>query len=345
MNQDYFHQLARKTPTRMWVNNPSLDDAQAAIDAGAWACTTNPTYASKVLAWAPEFGTRVVAEAAAETEDDQLAADLIQRRCLARILPVFESLYTGGPDGRGLVSVQGNPHRDRDAAAIVDEAMAYRKLGPNVIAKIPATQAGLNALEQVLLAGMPAIATEVMSLSQVRACVEVEQRVREQSETCPCYCITHITGIYDEYLAATVGDETVPQSLLADAGWMVARRQRALMDEMGSTAIMLGGGARSLRHFTDMVGARMHITINWSTGEELMATQDSVVERFQKPIVEEDARELAALVPDFRKAWEADGLAVEEFEEFGPVEYFRDMFVAGWDKLVRAVNEARSTEQ
>ena len=44
----YFHTVARLTPTRFWINNPTLREARQAIEAGAVACTTNPTYAAKM---------------------------------------------------------------------------------------------------------------------------------------------------------------------------------------------------------------------------------------------------------------------------------------------------------
>jgi len=45
----YFHRVQMETLTRFWVNNPTIKEAQLAIDAGAVSCITNPTYASKML--------------------------------------------------------------------------------------------------------------------------------------------------------------------------------------------------------------------------------------------------------------------------------------------------------
>ena len=49
MARSYFHRVKTETPTHFWVNNPTVKEAQLAIDAGAVSCTTNPTYASKML--------------------------------------------------------------------------------------------------------------------------------------------------------------------------------------------------------------------------------------------------------------------------------------------------------
>ena len=81
------------------------------------------------------------------------------------------------PGRQGLVSIQGNPHADLHAEAIVDEAMRYRRLSPNFIAKIPCTAAGLKAIEQLIPEDMPIIATEVFALAQAIAVSELYGRV------------------------------------------------------------------------------------------------------------------------------------------------------------------------
>ena len=52
--------------------------------------------------------------------------------------------------------------------------------------------------------------------------------------------------------------------------------------------------------------------------------------------------ELCAKLPDFRKAYADDGLTIEEFGDFAPLQFFRNMFVKGWDALADAVREQRA---
>ncbi len=44
MASTYFHTISRETPTRLWINNPTPEEAAEALGYGAVACTTNPTY-------------------------------------------------------------------------------------------------------------------------------------------------------------------------------------------------------------------------------------------------------------------------------------------------------------
>jgi transaldolase len=107
---------------------------------------------------------------------------------------------------------------------------------------------------------------------------------------------------------------------------------------------MLGGGARGLHHFTEMVGGDIHVTINWrGAAEELVRRDPPVVYRMDTPIPDYAVNELLR-IPVFRMAFEEGGLAVEEFADYGPVRYFRDSFEAGWSALLEAI-AARRKEQ
>ncbi len=47
--ETFFHRVSARTPTRFWINNPTDEEARLAIANGAIHCTTNPTYAGKML--------------------------------------------------------------------------------------------------------------------------------------------------------------------------------------------------------------------------------------------------------------------------------------------------------
>jgi len=48
-NGGYFHRVAAQTTTRLWINNPTGEEADLAIEAGAIGCTTNPAYCARLL--------------------------------------------------------------------------------------------------------------------------------------------------------------------------------------------------------------------------------------------------------------------------------------------------------
>jgi len=348
MSADYFKHIAVQTPTRLWVNNPTLEEASMAIAAGAISATTNPTYASRLLNLdsGPLSAAAMLIETVRQTPNDANAADLLQQKLVARLLEAFLPLHDQQPGRQGFVSIQGSPHHDMHPESMIAEALEYRKLGRNFIAKIPVTSAGLIAIEETLKAGVPVIATEVMSLAQALAVCEVQKRVASNS-TCPPLYLTHITGIFDECIADRVRtqDGTVRAGVLENAGCMLARRILAECRHTGADFVFLGGGARQARHFTEMVGGDMHVTINWSMAKDLLDANLPMTPRFDAVSPPDAIRELRDQVPEFRKAWDADGLDSDEFHEFGPVEFFRRMFIKGWDATIAAAARCRIDQE
>jgi len=156
------------------------------------------------------------------------------------------------------------------------------------------------------------------------------------SGKCPLFYVTHITGIFDEYLGKLVQKQGIGISAeaLAWAGSSVARKQYSLLRERGYPGTMLGGGARSTRHFTDFVGGDFHITINWSTVQELLEWDPPVVSRIGVATPPAILAELSARLPDYHRAFDEGALPIEEFTEFGPVQLFRNNFIAGYNRLL-----------
>lgn len=343
MAENFFTKLKRETPTRLWINNPTVPEVKLAIDHGAVSCTTNPTYGANMIRRDGEFTRVVIRECLKQSTDDTVVADLTQQRLVARVLEMFRPLYEASRGKDGYVSIQGDPRADSDPDHIVGEAFRYRSLGPNFITKIPATAAGLKAMEVLIADGMPVIATEIFGLSQMIAACEMYRRAATRGGKRPVFYVTHITGIFDEHLKEYVEKQgiSIAPETLAVAGATVARRQYRIMKERGYDGILLGGGARGTHHFTDFVGGEFHITINWSTAEEILALNPPVADRIAIETPREVIAELEQRLPDFRKAWREDELTVEEFAEYGPVQRFRNQFIRGWNQMLDTIKEER----
>jgi transaldolase len=84
------------------------------------------------------------------------------------------------------------------------------------------------------------------------------------------------------------------------------------------------------------------VTINWSTAEEIIKADPPITSRIDAMTPQAVIDELCDKLPDFSKAYHDDGLAIEEFGDFAPLQFFRNMFVKGWDTLVGKVREQRS---
>ncbi len=342
MPQGYFRRVA-ETGTRFWINNPTLDEVDKALAAGAVCCTTNPAFCSRLLDVEPASVHELIDRVIGEVEDDDVAAERVYGLAAQRVMERFLPLYESSGHEQGFVTVQGDPRRDDDADHIVHEALRFAVLGPNFMSKIPVTEAGSAAIAALVDRGIPICATEVFGLDQAIHICEAYERAAKASGKRPPFFVTHITGIFDEYLQGYVKREgvDVAPEVLRQAGWAVAGAEYRLHKERGYPGALLGGGARGLHHFTDMVGGDMHVTINWSTARDLLEANPPAAPRIQESPPSEVVTELSAKLPDFRRAYTIGGLTPGEFKDFGPLLHFRNSFLRGWNRLVQEVASRR----
>src|SRR5210317_919239 len=162
MSQDYFHRVAALTPTKMWINNVTPQEAEWAIEAGAMGCTQNPSYTWKMLnhETGKANALALLDETLKETDDDNEVECILQRKLVKGIAEKFMTVYERTNGAHGYVSIQGDPIHEEDAQVIIDEGRKNRAISPNIMIKIPATEAGLEAMVVLIEENTPLNATE-----------------------------------------------------------------------------------------------------------------------------------------------------------------------------------------
>lgn len=139
-------------------------------DAGVRGVTTNPSIFQKALAGSADYDDDLRALIAAGKTDteiyDALTVNEVREACV-----VFRSLWESSEGGDGFVSLEVNPLIADDAATTVSEACRlWKKLDcPNAMIKIPATDAGVEAIADAIEAGVNVNATLIFSLAQYEA--------------------------------------------------------------------------------------------------------------------------------------------------------------------------------
>src|SRR5918992_3799072 len=159
----------------VWMDSLSRDDIQNGnlermIEEGIVGVTSNPTIFQKAISESSLYDKQL--QELAEKEDDPkeiflaLAREDIREAC-DLLLPVYET--TGRLDG--YVSLEVSPDLAYDTPATVEEAMRLHGLvnKPNLMVKIPATQPGLAAVEEMIATGHSINVTLIFSLRRYRA--------------------------------------------------------------------------------------------------------------------------------------------------------------------------------
>lgn len=347
MKQDgYFHRVHTQTPTRMWINNVSRLQAKKAIEAGAVGCTQNPSYVWKMMQSEeerPYVMQKLDAILKSESDDNQALIKL-QRELVEGIAEIFMEIYERSHGENGYVSIQGDPF-DESVETIVKCARYNTKNLPNMTAKIPIVEGGIAAIKVLAPDRIPINTTEIMTIDQTLTVIKIYEDVCEQIKNPAHMYYSVITGIYDEYLQHYVKENRIDISadVMWQAGMAVAKKCYWMVKERRSSLRFIGGGARGLHHFTEMVGADAVVTINWNdSADKLIEQNPPVVQRFFLPVPYSVEDELINKVGDFRRAYLIGSLKPEEYESFGSVILFRSQFESAWKSALNAVGKRRA---
>ena len=143
------------------------------IDQGARGVTDNPTILDKAITGSADYDDDIRRMArlgkSPEAIYEVLAIDDVGRAA-DLLRPVYNLLDATD----GFVSLEVNPHKDYDTAASIAEVRRFAAIlnRPNVLFKVPATDQGIPAIEQLISEGINENITLMFSLAQYQAVAE-----------------------------------------------------------------------------------------------------------------------------------------------------------------------------
>jgi transaldolase len=344
------HQMTQTTPTCLWNDSASIEELTLSIEDGAVGATCNPVIAAGILkkemaAWRPRIES-LIREQPTATEDEigwTLVEELSVRA--AKLLePIFNQ--QGGRNGR--LSIQTDPRNYRNADAIIKQAEAFNRLAPNMIVKIPVTRAGIPAIEEATYRGISINATVSFTLPQCIAVAEAMERGLRRREaegqdisSMGPVC-TIMVGRLDDWLKVVMERDgiSVDPGHLEWAGVAVFKKTYQIYLERGYRLRLLSAAFRNHMHWSQLVGADAVISPPYAWQQRLNASGIEPRPRIDDPVDPNLVGQLLSHFPDFRRAYTEEGLAVEEFDDFGPTRRTLRQFIAGCgdlDALVRDV--------
>ena len=169
---------ARLGPTDYWNDSCAVDELAYAIERGATGATSNPSIVLDVIGkekahWVPRV-RELAAANPAWTEVDLTWA--IIEEMAVRGASVLAPIHARESGRKGWLSVQTNPANYPDSARIVEQAVRFSGLAPNLHAKMPATSAGILAIEEATARGVSINATVSFTVPQALAAAEAAER-------------------------------------------------------------------------------------------------------------------------------------------------------------------------
>lgn len=321
------HRMTLTTPTVLWNDSCSVEELTYSIGHGAVGATCNPVIVLSVLKqewdiWKERI-PQVILENPYATEDE-IAWKLIEEmsvKAAALLRPVFDR--EKGKNGR--LSIQTDPRLYRDAGRIVDQAVHFSELAPNMIVKIPVTKAGVEAIEEATYRGISINATVSFTLPQAVAVAEAVERGLSRREkegkditTMGPVC-TLMVGRLDDWLKVVAEKENIiANPEIADwAGVAVMKKAYRIYVERGYRLRLLSAAFRHHRHWSEFIGGNVVISPPCQWQKRYNASDVTVENRIDKPVDKAVIDELEKKFTDFRRAYDENGMTIEEFDGFG----------------------------
>jgi transaldolase len=286
---------------------------------------------------------RVLSERPTATEDE-IAWALVEAAAIegATVLAPVHA-RTGGV--KGYLSVQVNPQLYRDAVRMAAHGRRLATLAPNIAIKIPATEAGLGALEALTADGIRVNATVCFTVSQAVACAEaIERGFARAAEhgvgTSRLHpTVTIMVGRLDDHLKRVLDQEgvTIDPGACNWAGIAVFKTAHALFRARRYRSTLLAAAYRHHLHWSELVGAGIILTMPYMWWKRFDASDIAPEPRLEQPVDPRIIADLRARFADFRAAQDEGALAASEFARYGASLHTLQQFLAGYQQLLELV--------
>ena len=322
------HEMTQTTPTCLWNDSTVREELIYAIEHGAVGATCNPVIVVDLLKQEMHLWRDRIAELAREqatATEREIAWALVEEISAERSLmlrPIFDAQR--GKNGR--LSIQTDPTLYRNPQALIEQATHFGALAPNMIVKIPATAAGLSAMEDVSYRGVSVNATVCFSLPQCIAVAEaiergLRRRERDGLDTADMSPVcTIMVGRLDDWLKVQADRKniSIEPGYLEWAGVAVFKKTYRLFQQRGYRVRLLSAAFRNHMHWSELIGGDLVISPPHKWQKRFNASDIAVENRISVPVDDRIVSELSKKFPDFVRASSQDGLQPEEFDGFGP---------------------------
>ncbi len=352
MNTQYkglLHEMSETTPTRFWNDSCSVAELTYAIERGAVGATSNPTIVLNVLKkemhlWEDHI-RKVIADNPtwSEVEIGWRIFEDVTVHGAKLLLPVYERF--GGTCGRQ--SIQTNPALYRNAQGILEQTMHFHGLQKNMQIKVPATAAGIAMVEEATYRGANLNVTVSFTVPQVLAVGEAVERGLKRREAegkdvaSMSPVATLMVGRLDDWCKVVVkrdGIEIDPEAL-EWAGIACVKKAYGIYRERGYRTRLLPAAYRNFQHWTAFIGGDISLTIPYDWQVKFNESDVKIVPAMDEPVKEEYLKALYGKIPDFRRAYDVDGMSTTEFDSFGATVRTLRSFITSWHDFLALIRD------
>ena len=343
------NQTVVQYPTDYWNDSCSVEELTYAVNQGAVGATTNPNIVVNVLKkemhlWKDRIN-QLIHSNPTWSEGD-VTWKLIEEMA-AHGASFLKPAYDQYKGKKGRLSIQTNPAFYRNAEAITQQAIHFSTLAPNMQVKIPVTEAAIPAIEEATYHGVSVNATVCFTVPQAIAVAEAIERgldrrassgkpTHEMSPVC-----TIMIGRTDDWMKVLAKREAIDidPAYLDWAGIACLKKAYGIYQQRGYRARLLGAAYRHLGHWSELIGGDIVLTIPYEWQLKINASDIEVKERMSNPVDPQIVAALYSKIPDFRRAYDENGLTLQEFTTFGATVRTLRSFISAAHELMGKIRD------
>ena len=338
------------TPTDVWNDSCSVPELEYAVSYGAVGATANPTIVTDVWKQEPAYWrdrVRALADERGDATEVDLAWAIVEEMSL-RAAPLLRPAFDASGGRQGRLSMQTDPTFFRSFDRMLAQGEHFAGLAPNIIVKFPATSVGVRVMEEATYRGVNVNATVSFTVAQAVAAGEaVERGLKRRAadglrvdDMGPV--ITVMMGRLEDWLRAQAERDGIisDPSALPWSGVAVFKRTVAEFQRRGLRARPLAAAIRHHLHWSELIGGDVIITMPSAWQRRFNASDVEVRPRMDDPVDPAIIDDLRRHFPDFVRAYEPDGLTVDEFDTFPSSVRTLRAFIGSYHDLLHQVTDA-----
>jgi transaldolase len=345
------HEMVSTTPTDFWNDSCGVADLRYALEHGAVGATSNPTIVANVLK--SELGDwqgriEELFQSRPTWTEAQIAWQLIEEMAV-KAAQLLRPIHDESGGKKGWLSIQTNAEFHRSPDQLVSQALHFATLAPNLMVKIPATAAGITAIEEVTAQGVTVNATVSFTAPQAAAVAEAVERGLKRREAAGhstanmVPVCTIMVGRLDDWLKVVCEKQgKVPTPGTLDwAGIAVFKNAIKHFKQSGYRTRLLAAAYRNHLHWSELIGGDVVLTIPPEWQRKFNASTVSVTPRIDAPVPAQAMTELSEQFEDFRRAFDPKGMKVSEFDGFGATRRTLRAFLDSYYGLLGMLRDLR----
>jgi transaldolase len=198
------------------------------------------------------------------------------------------------------------------------------------------TAAGVNVNATVCFTVPQALAVGEAVERGLRRREEAGEDVSSMSPVC-----TLMVGRLDDWLQVYADREGIllTPGYVNWSGIACLKKAYPIFQERGYRTRLLAAAYRHHLHWSELIGGDIVLTIPYKWQKLFNASDIAVVPRFEHEVPGEVVGELYDRLPEFRRAYDVDGMTVDEFDGFGATVRTLRQFIGSYQDLVATIRD------